>query len=294
MKKIKYLNQTLILLPVIVLASFVYISSPSLVVESYFNLFAEVSFVFMCVFLMFKIEEIRSTIKIYSLLLISTSILIVSGTIDVLDEFSEISSFMELIEDTLEPIGLLLFISSCFQWVNYHKIQFNLVKGLADIDELTGLYNRRAFIQYSNSYFDAFDNNLHQASLLVIDADHFKKINDNYGHQFGDEVLANIASTIENVLRKEDFVARIGGEEFVVILKDTSKEQALSVAEKILTSVQALNLTTNDKQASCTVSIGISSTNKLNANFDELFKQADEAMYEAKKSGRNCFYLYKK
>jgi diguanylate cyclase (GGDEF)-like protein len=119
-----------------------------------------------------------------------------------------------------------------------------------------------------------------------------KQINDSYGHQFGDKVPVHIANTIKLVLRKGDYVARIGGEEFVVLLKETSEAQAKFVAKKIRANVQRLQLEHDDNEFNCTVSIGIAASHGATYTFDVLFNQADKALYQAKPYGRNRCRLY--
>jgi diguanylate cyclase (GGDEF)-like protein len=129
-------------------------------------------------------------------------------------------------------------------------------------------------------------------SLLLLDADKFKNINDVYGHKFGDKVLIELATICRNSLREDDVVARFGGEEFVVFLNNTDKESALKVAERLRQTIA--DATIKDDSGNIiqfTVSIGVVSSEKT-ASFEVLMRQADEALYLAKRSGRNRVAIY--
>lgn len=150
-------------------------------------------------------------------------------------------------------------------------------------DTLTGLYNRAYFDKTTKAMMEkrrAKDENF---ALIVVDIDFFKSINDKYGHQVGDEALKVVASTLQRLTREDDIVARWGGEEFVILLKNITKEIALQIAEKLRSSIEVATILGNLKlTSSFGVSMYISGE-----EIKETFKRADEALYEAKKSGRN-------
>jgi len=150
-------------------------------------------------------------------------------------------------------------------------------------DPLTGLYNRYKFDDASQEQIALFARYKHEVSLVLCDIDHFKSFNDKYGHAVGDEVLKQVASTINDVVRESDMVARWGGEEFTVLLPNTSKDEAVNVAEKIRQAIETVNLEGADK---ITLSCGVS---QLKANETQIhwFNRVDEALYEAKEAGRN-------
>ena len=121
----------------------------------------------------------------------------------------------------------------------------------------------------------------------MIDADHFKKVNDTYGHKVGDKVLIELSSTVERALRDNDIVARYGGEEFVAFLADNNAEQGKIVADRLRESISRIVVYSEDKQpVKFTVSIGVSSSD-ISDNIDTLIRTADEALYRAKENGRN-------
>lgn len=162
---------------------------------------------------------------------------------------------------------------------------------LASIDGLTGLSNRRLFdetLKKESARMTREDKNL---GILMIDIDNFKNYNDLYGHQAGDDCLKKVASTIsETVYRPGDLAARYGGEEFVVILPDTDKEGIYEVAERIKQEIESLDIEHNDSPVAdhVTVSIGVAvSKVKSKDDGERIVKLADQALYQAKKNGRN-------
>ena len=155
-------------------------------------------------------------------------------------------------------------------------------------DAVTGIYNRRAFTSYlNNNYLAAKDKNS-SLTLMMIDVDHFKSFNDNYGHNVGDEILANIAEILKNNARTTDIVCRYGGDEFAVICPHINSLAALKMAEKIRTVTESTVLHIQGKVINTTLSIGIANFNRDKIETaSELLAQADRAMYKAKSKGRN-------
>ncbi|QZA80500.1 GGDEF domain-containing protein [Deefgea piscis] len=160
---------------------------------------------------------------------------------------------------------------------------------LATTDELTQLSNRREWQSKAQSAFLHALRYKKNLSFMMIDVDHFKKINDQYGHLFGDQILKQIAQLCVLNTRATDLVARWGGEEFVVLLPETTLEQAKIVAEKIRSAIANSTFSlTDNPQLTVTVSIGISSLLPHDQSLDDLLSRADNAMYLAKDKGRNC------
>ena len=169
------------------------------------------------------------------------------------------------------------------------------LKALATLDALTGIYNRRAFKEIATKMIALSDRKKRKIAVLHIDIDNFKSINDSLGHAGGDEVLKSVGLSLSKTLRKEDIVARIGGDEFAVILLDLSGvEEALIVAQKIVDSFKA-PLLVNKEKVFATLSLGVSFSKESTKNsYSELLKEADLAMFEAKKSGKSQFKLFSK
>ena len=154
---------------------------------------------------------------------------------------------------------------------------------LASTDALTGLPNRRRIVEYLASSLIDDDSGGTELSVVLFDIDHFKAVNDRYGHDVGDEVLKRIASSAAEGLRDTDLIGRYRGEEFVLILPNTNAQMALQIAERVRAKVEASR---EDRHPMVTVSLGIASTRGPDPGHVVL-KRADIALYEAKNAGRN-------
>lgn len=165
------------------------------------------------------------------------------------------------------------------------------LESLAETDELTGLYNRRAFDQTGKSWFSLHhpDVNLF---LIIIDLDYFKMINDRYGHPVGDKALIHTANVIRSHIREEDMAARIGGEEFALVLRGNKIGDALALAGRIRTSLHNINFDAPDgERIDITASFGIA-MRKERSSWMQMIADADAALYEAKRRGRDCIHVF--
>ncbi len=161
------------------------------------------------------------------------------------------------------------------------------LEALASTDSLTGIYNRRKIMECLENEAERCLRYSNVSSILMIDLDDFKKINDQHGHQTGDKVLVEASQTFKQLCRKTDSIGRYGGEEFLILLPDTPQAQAVTLACRICEEIQHLQLQTQDNhyiKASC--SIGIASLDQQQ-NSEELLQKADAALYQAKQSGKN-------
>jgi diguanylate cyclase (GGDEF)-like protein len=164
---------------------------------------------------------------------------------------------------------------------------------LATTDPLTGLYNRRHFFTLAEHWCDLANEMPIQISAMMIDIDHFKNVNDKYGHPAGDFVLERITKTIQNALRTDDILCRYGGEEFGLLLPNTSLHSANQVAERIRKTVSDLLINYQDDEIRVTISIGIADLeNSPKHSVMGLLGHADQALYTAKHKGRNCTAIY--
>ncbi|MBW8831742.1 MAG: GGDEF domain-containing protein [Burkholderiales bacterium] len=159
---------------------------------------------------------------------------------------------------------------------------------LATHDDLTGLHNRRHFMLMVQREWDRARRYSTQAALLLIDADHFKRVNEIHGQLCGDELLCSIAKTVSGSLRQADVLARFGGEELIVFLPHTDPLGALDVAERIREQVQALAVEFKGVKVSTTVSIGVAPMRTELPSLDWMIQEANTALYAAKSDGRNC------
>lgn len=175
--------------------------------------------------------------------------------------------------------------NSYFKRMTYN---FNQMQKLASKDPLTGLWNARAFYDMSNNLIQIGQRNNTSYCTLFIDLDHFKSINDQYGHDAGDAVLRSVSACIVSNSRESDIVGRIGGEEFVVFLPNTDLNGACRLAEKLRQRAESLKHTfLNNEQRAVTLSIGVAQNESSDQSIADIQKRADMAMYEAKKHGRN-------
>ena len=159
---------------------------------------------------------------------------------------------------------------------------------MANTDFLTGLHNRRFFFERMDQELKRQQRSGESLSMMLIDLDHFKKINDRFGHPEGDAVLKKIANIILSCLRETDVAARVGGEEFAVLLPETSDEGAYWVADRIRNEVAAHRFELRNVVITCTVSIGVAGSPKQDhLNGAQLYKLADTRLYIAKHTGRN-------
>ncbi len=155
-------------------------------------------------------------------------------------------------------------------------------------DSLTGLFNVRSFDHYYNEMLKKAIENNGACAMCLVDADHFKQINDNYGHPAGDEVLKQLAKILTVSTREMDIVSRNGGEEFSILLPNCSREQASEIAERIRKTVEDTPFVLpNNHTIRLTVSVGVATFENGNESPDLLFEKADDALYKAKHAGRN-------
>jgi two-component system, cell cycle response regulator len=165
------------------------------------------------------------------------------------------------------------------------------VQELAVRDGLTGLYNRRAFDQRLADEVQRAARYWRPLSLMILDIDHFKQVNDSYGHPHGDQVLRDLAGLLRGCVRSTDFVARYGGEEFAIILPETSLQNAVAVAQLIQARVAGYSFAPPQAGEACreflTLSVGLAEHSSANPAPEALLEAADRALYQAKQGGRN-------
>lgn len=172
---------------------------------------------------------------------------------------------------------------------------------LARTDALTGIANRRSFFEMLGAEFRRSRRYARQLSVLMLDLDHFKVVNDQYGHPFGDHVLRRLAEVVSESIRESDLVGRYGGEEFAVALPEAGAEQAMRAAEKLRLAIEATEFRADgvppdgEPPVRITISLGVASLSPDDDEDEfELIRRADQALYEAKRTGRNRSVLYSK
>ncbi|HWR58833.1 MAG TPA: sensor domain-containing diguanylate cyclase, partial [Thermodesulfovibrionales bacterium] len=210
-----------------------------------------------------------------------------------------------------ELLGILVFVSPSSNALRPYQIELLKVLGnqassslanakfhaeierMAITDGLTGLYNHKNFQERLSSEFKRLQRFPDPFSLLLIDIDYFKKINDLYGHPAGDDVLRRIAGVLKETVRDVDIPARYGGEEFAAILAGTNHEGALNMAERLRRSVEEKRFNLDGREVRVTVSIGAATAPYDAGAKKELIEKADQALYSSKRNGRNRCVLWR-
>ena len=191
----------------------------------------------------------------------------------------------------IAPVLLVAYIVTMFSADIRQGL--NRAKALAETDGLTGLLNLRGFAIATEPLFDLAARQNRESAVLMIDSDNLKPVNDGHGHEAGNMLLQSLAQAIRSKLRKSDVPARYGGDEFIVFMSETPQKGALIVAERIREAVATNPLEFASKQVGCTVSIGVAGYPKDGQTLEALVSCADQAMYQAKKLGRNRVVHFK-
>jgi len=214
---------------------------------------------------------------------VARSILLVSF-IDVFD--ADVSAFMLF----WPALYAALFTSIL---ASYLEEAHNEEKAKARIDGLTKIYNRNFFEESLKIEFDRRKrNDTLSSSLLMLDIDKFKLVNDNHGHAAGDLILKSVARSLSEELRETDIAGRYGGDEFAVVLVDTSASQAMLFAERIRKTIEQSQLPFDASTLNCTISLGVAEYFPHLNDHVEWMKCADQALYQSKEKGRNCVSMY--
>ncbi|MAY03797.1 MAG: GGDEF domain-containing protein [Gammaproteobacteria bacterium] len=188
------------------------------------------------------------------------------------------------------PFMLVAYITTMLAAdVNYGKEMF---KVLSETDEMTGLLNKRSFSPMLNKATEVAVQYSQPLSIMMIDADNLKTVNDTHGHKAGDKLIETIAGAIRDCLRTSDITCRYGGDEFVALLPHLPSKKARETAERLRSAVESTSFDVDGVRISTTVSVGVASYPDEVKIADELMEKADEALYKSKASGRNCVITY--
>ncbi|HSA88855.1 MAG TPA: GGDEF domain-containing protein [Burkholderiales bacterium] len=190
----------------------------------------------------------------------------------------------------LAPVLLVAYITTMFSADIRYGLQH--AKLLSETDDLTGLYNTRGFAIAANRLFGQAMRYGRPASVLMVDSDNLKHVNDSHGHEAGNRLLRQLANAVQAELRATDVPARYGGDEFIVLLPETPPKGAMDVAERIRNAIGSRPLALDGQQLSATVSIGVACYPEDGRTLDALAARADRALYHAKQQGRNRVVRY--
>ena len=202
--------------------------------------------------------------------------------ISILESTNWVNAVTPLIVAILPVIGTTAFLMMCSERI---RRQWEIA---ATTDYLTGLPNRRTINATGESRFSAAQRSGGNFAVAIIDIDHFKSINDRFGHESGDEALRHVAGLLAQNCRGPNLVGRLGGEEFVALLEDAGVTEAFAAAERLRSCIEQSPVTLNGVLQKITVSVGFSLIAADDSEFDDVLRRADKALYVAKSGGRNC------
>lgn len=224
--------------------------------------------------------------------LVNTPIIFLTGILDVATKVKAFElGALDYVTKPFDGVELKARVRAALRMKRYH----DLLSTKAQIDALTGLWNRRHLDEHLSAEVYAVERRNGPLSLLMVDIDHFKSINDNYGHAFGDGMIQAVAEEINQVSRKSDVACRYGGEEFAIVLKDTDSTGAMIIAERLRQRISQVKVACGKGKKSVTASIGVVGSNQLtphDVSPQILISSADSALYRAKSGGRNRIALF--
>jgi len=222
-----------------------------------------------------------------SLVKFGLSLLFVSLLADTMDEIRAVPDLYSLLfEDIPELLGYAVLLVGITGWLKLDASYKEKLKSLAKIDALTNSLNRRAFNDILTKELARSERSGHRLALAMIDIDHFKQLNDNYGHAFGDYILKEFCGIISSKIRRIDVFCRWGGEEFIILLPETTPDEALVIIESLRMLIESTTFTIDNHVEAITFSAGLASYPE-HLSEDALIKNADDALYQAKSNGRN-------
>ncbi|CAM3952618.1 GGDEF domain-containing protein [Vibrio neonatus] len=261
-----------VLLPTLLFACFDVINTTDFILEA-------IAFILLCGIFVYGHRTLDITVNIGLIALITCEFF------ECLEAIGEFQWFFQnnvmfdvVVSDILSIAGLMLIA------FGIHKM-FRYQRRVAEIEPLTNLFNKRAIEGLSKKELDRAKRSKNSTSLILIDLDHFKMVNDTYGHQVGDEVLIGVAKHLSHLIRRYDLLGRWGGDEFIILCPNTNKTEANEVMTRLH---KPLSIATAQTTIDITFSIGSTTVDpKTNMNFNALFVQADKALYAVKKNGRN-------
>lgn len=222
-------------------------------------------------------------------------------------EGAEVLNEETLLHSGNRPAINIKLISACLPWVGTPVIQILLqdvsdlkvkeqeLERLSTMDELTGVFNRRHIFSVASDYMKVESAVAQELSVLLLDVDHFKKINDQYGHGIGDQALISLTRCAEDIVKSQGggrgVFARIGGEEFLVLLPGLDRESAAEFGEKLRQAVMKIEIAAAEGSFGFSISVGVAARSSQDSDFERLVARADVALYQAKNQGRNRVVL---
>lgn len=255
---------------------------------NYFGLIAYGAISLIMLITLLVIQKIINIREVYLYLQGGFTFIYISLLISTADKVYVLpSDITDIAEDLFRLVGFGFITVGIIKWIKFDdEVKHRLVE-LASVDGLTNIMNRRIFdIEFRREFANAkrYGRSL---SLISLDLDHFKKINDRYGHFLGDMVLKSFTREVSASLRAGDIFSRWGGDEFSIVLPQSDREGAMKVAEKIRALVHQITVKTDEGEIHFTVSLGVTEIRADEKDASEMIERADKALYEAKKEGRD-------
>jgi len=286
----RYKAQNTILLISILAFIYKYSTTEFSLPKDFVEAAAESMMMLTCLAVMYYVEQLKPYPKVYWLLFLGSSLYFIYSYVDLLEEFF-ITSFLadSNFDDVTQALGFSLLCIGIHRWITLHLGFTDALKKNAETDHLTGLFNRHAF--FSRVETEPNEKEGNSGAFLLMDIDHFKSINDTYGHSLGDTMLEGIGKLLQSNIRSVDTLSRWGGEEFLLHLDDVTEENALIIAESLREHVEQISFQYKEERVRRTMSIGVFIIN-TNINLDAAIDCADKALYRAKSKGRNCVVVY--
>ncbi|WP_319204033.1 GGDEF domain-containing protein [uncultured Ilyobacter sp.] len=250
-----------------------------------FDVCMETLLAFIILILVIKINSYKTSKKIYSLFDIGLKLLFTSQVIEVMQEIFKLPKLsVNIFEDFFKVLSFSVIITAIYFTIEANEENMKKLKKIASYDKLTNIYNRQEMINRFNMLRKISNRNQNPITVIFLDVDFFKKINDTYGHPTGDTVLKELATVISSNLRDQDIFGRYGGEEFLIILPETDISGGLILSEKVRKFIYSFEF----KEVShLTVSLGV--TQYKNGEFmKDTLDRLDKALYLSKNNGRNC------
>ena len=280
----KYLPTILVLFVSVIFAAYQFLNYEAVEKIEMYSVLSEALVTLSALIALFIIQHIRELKRIYVFLVIGFTVLFISLLTDVVDEFLQQPDYITTVfEDLFQIVGYVLIIIGIWKWIVHNKRMTNSLQRLATTDDLTGAYNRRQFGEVIKYEIHRAIRYMDTLSLIMFDLDHFKRINDTYGHNAGDEVLKTVADRVKDNIRVTDIFARVGGEEFTILVPATGLEGAKVVADKLRQSIESHAFET---VGIVTASFGVAEFSR-DEKSEGLIKRSDNALYAAKANGRN-------
>ena len=255
---------------------------------NYFGFSAYGAIAMIMIVALFAIQKMINIKEVYLYLVAGFTFIYVSLLMSTMDKiYIYPTAITDVIVDLFRLVGVGFVTVGIIKWIKYDEGVRDKLIELASMDDLTNIMNRRVFdIEFRREFINA-KRYKRDLSLVSIDLDNFKEVNDKYGHFFGDLVLKRFTTEVSLLLRAGDIFSRWGGDEFSVLLPQTDTNSAVKVAEKIRAVTRNISVKTDSDEINFTVSMGVAGYLPEDEDASEILERADKALYEAKESGRD-------